>query len=97
MRAANRAGGFMTMPERRFPNRLYVDKPGRSYFWLVDAVSRLGSRRSLQVLLPETFHDGSWQAAQSRHALRAVPYQARHLCSPRPRKTNSVRIDICLL
>jgi len=38
---------MMTMPERRFPKRLYVSDPGKSYLWFVGVENRLGSRRSM--------------------------------------------------
>ena len=57
MLAANRAGGSMTMTERRFPNRLYVNDPGKSSLWFVGVQSQLGSRHSVRVRLPKPSHE----------------------------------------
>ena len=57
MLAANRGGGLMTLRECRFPNRLYVSDPGKSYLWFVGVESRLGSRRSVRLPLPKPFHE----------------------------------------
>jgi len=41
--------GYMTMTERRFPNRLYAGDPDKSYLRFLGVESRLGSRRSVRV------------------------------------------------
>jgi len=45
--------GDMTMTEGRFPNRLYVNDPGETSLWFVGVESRLGSRRSVRIVLPK--------------------------------------------
>jgi hypothetical protein len=55
--AANRAGGLMTMPERRLPNRLNASDPGKSYLWFMGGVSWPGSQCSVRVLLPQRLRE----------------------------------------
>ncbi len=36
--ATNRVGGVMTLSERRFPNRLNVSDPRKSYLWFIGVI-----------------------------------------------------------